>query len=80
MRFEGLRPSFTLPNNLDVDIYSRVTELLADDELMNQIKRCYNVVLIKNNNTRDLCAHTHLLRNVSWKLDKQKYKYLGPFR
>ena len=74
-------------NNINVDINSRVAEVLADDELINQIKKCHNVLIIKNKNTKDLCAHTEQLRNASWKLDKQKYKYFifinstprGPF-
>jgi hypothetical protein len=46
-------------NNISDDINNKVAKVLADDELMSQIKNCSNVVMIKNNNTKEITIHQH---------------------
>ena len=74
-------------NNLNEDLNNKLAKALADDELMNQIESCTNVVIVKNQNTRDLCAHSQQLKREAWNSEKHKYKYFfflnstprGPF-
>ena len=74
-------------NNINANINDKLAKVLADDELMSEIESCSNVVIIKNKNNKDLCAHSDQLKTEAWKSDKLKYKYFffinstprGPF-
>ena len=74
-------------NNISDDVNNKVAKVLADDELMSQIRNCSNVVIIKNKNTLDLCVQSEQLKTEYWKSVKHKYKYFffinstprGPF-